>query len=62
MRLTKLNRVGIILAARERLGRDTARYKEALKSSLAALGKHGLQSLYIANVEFMEELMDIGAV
>ncbi|XP_039839899.1 disease resistance protein RGA5-like isoform X1 [Panicum virgatum] len=56
--LTRLKTVGIYLAARGRLiSRDMARYKEALKSSLAAL--HGLQSLVIGNCEFMEELMDI---
>jgi hypothetical protein len=59
-RLTKLKTAGIYLIARERLGRDTTRYKEALKLSLAALGKHGLQSLGIFNCELMEEeLMDI---
>jgi len=59
-RLPKLKKVGMHLTAKERVGHDTGRYKEALKSSLAALGKHGLQSLYIFNCEFMEEeLMDI---
>ena len=58
--LTKLKTVGIYLVDGDQLGCDMGRYKEALKSSLAALGKHGLQKLYIFNGKFMEEeLMDI---
>ncbi|CAN6361416.1 unnamed protein product [Urochloa humidicola] len=61
--LTKLKTLGIDLPTREKLGHDTGtgRYKEAFKSSLSVMGKHGLQSLCINyNRWFLnEELMDI---
>ncbi|CAL5092876.1 unnamed protein product [Urochloa decumbens] len=58
--LTKLKTLGIDLPTGENLGHDTRRYKEAFKSSLAVMGRHGLQSLCINyNRWFLtEELMD----
>ncbi|CAL4905758.1 unnamed protein product [Urochloa decumbens] len=59
-RLTKLKTLGIDLLGRGQLACDTGRYEEAFKSSLAAMGKHGLQSLCITKSNFLEEeLMDI---
>jgi hypothetical protein len=58
-RLTKLKELGIDIPYRERLGCDTERYEEAFKSSLAAIGKHGLQSLNISKSDILEDLMDI---
>ncbi|CAL4898466.1 unnamed protein product [Urochloa decumbens] len=59
-RLTKLKTLGIDLLGRGQLACDMGRYEEAFKSSLAAMGKHGLQSLCITKSNFLEEeLMDI---
>ncbi|CAN6343447.1 unnamed protein product [Urochloa humidicola] len=59
-RLTKLKTLGIRMPNRKQLGCDTGWYEEALKSSLASMGKHGLQSLRIAKSNILEEeLMDI---
>jgi hypothetical protein len=45
---------------REQLGCDTEQYEEAFKSSFAAIGKHGLQSLRILKSNILEEeLMDM---
>ncbi|CAL4898485.1 unnamed protein product [Urochloa decumbens] len=59
-RLTKLKTLGLDMPHRQELGCDTGRYEEAFKSSLAAMGKHGLQSLNISKSNILEEeLMDI---
>jgi hypothetical protein len=58
--LTKLKTLEITMPNRKQLGCDTEQYKEALKSSLASMGKHGLQSLSIFKSDILEEeLMDI---
>jgi hypothetical protein len=45
----------------EQFGHDMGRYQEALKSSLAVMGDHGLQALKICDYNgfLSEELMDI---
>jgi hypothetical protein len=58
-RLTNLKGLEIDMLHKEELGCDTEQYEEAFKSSLAAVGKHGLQSLHITKSDIMEELMDI---
>ncbi|CAL4905783.1 unnamed protein product [Urochloa decumbens] len=59
-RLTKLKRLGIEMPHRWKLDCDTGRYEEAFESSLAVMGKHGLQSLHITKSNILdEELMDI---
>jgi hypothetical protein len=58
--LTKLKTLGIYMPNRERLGCHTEQYEEAFKSSFAAIGKHGLQSLRIFKRNILEEeLVDI---
>jgi hypothetical protein len=60
--LTKLKTLDITTPNREQVGCDTEQYEEAFKSSFAAIGKHGLQSLRIGvNTSDIleEELMDI---
>jgi hypothetical protein len=57
--LTKLKTLGITMPNREQVGCDTEQYEEAFKSSFAAIGKHGLQSLRILNSNILEELMDM---
>uniref|UniRef100_K3Z400 NB-ARC domain-containing protein n=1 Tax=Setaria italica TaxID=4555 RepID=K3Z400_SETIT len=58
--LTKLKKLGIDMLNRWQLGCDTEQYEEAFKSSLAAMGKHGLQSLRVTKYDILEEeLMDI---
>jgi hypothetical protein len=57
--LTKLKKLSINMPNRERLGCHTEQYEEAFKSSFAAIGKHGLQSLSIFKSDILEELMDI---
>lgn len=58
--LTNLKRLGIDMLNRWQLGCDTEQYEEAFKSSLAAMGKHGLQSLRVTKYDILEEeLMDI---
>jgi Leucine-rich repeat (LRR) protein len=45
--LTKLKTLYMYMPSRYELGRDIGRYEEALNSSLAVMGNHGLQSLGI---------------
>ncbi len=61
-RLANLREIGIHLHGSAQLGdHDMARYMEALKSSLAVMGKQGLQSLEIRNDDTVigEKLMDL---
>ena len=60
-RLTKLKRLHMDMPSTEQLGHDMGRYQEALKSSLAVMGDHGLQALKICDYNgfLREELMDI---
>lgn len=62
-RLANLREIGIQLHGSAQLGdHDMARYMEALKSSLAVMGKQGLQSLEISYGHDMvigEKLMDL---
>jgi hypothetical protein len=60
-RLTKLKTLEMVVPAREQIGHDIGRYKEALKSSLAVMGNHGLQSLMINgyNDFLTKELVDL---
>uniref|UniRef100_A0A0E0RFT9 Uncharacterized protein n=1 Tax=Oryza rufipogon TaxID=4529 RepID=A0A0E0RFT9_ORYRU len=62
-RLANLREIGILLHGSAQLGdRDMARFMEALKSSLAVMGKQGLQSLQISYGHDMvigEKLMDL---
>jgi hypothetical protein len=58
--LTKLKKLSINMPNREQLGCHTEQYEEAFKSSFAAIGKHGLQSLCIGKNNILgEEFMDI---
>jgi hypothetical protein len=58
--LTKLKTLVIAMPNREQLRCDTEQYEEAFKSSFAAIGKHGLQSLRIFKRNILEEeLVDI---
>ncbi|KAB8117164.1 hypothetical protein EE612_058844 [Oryza sativa] len=62
-RLANLREIDILLHGSAQLGdRDMARFMEALKSSLAVMGKQGLQSLQISYDHDMvigEKLMDL---
>ena len=60
-RLTKLKRLHMDVPSREKLGCDIRRYQEALMSSVAVIGKNGLQSIQINDFSCLltEELMDI---